>query len=56
MYRYFVGVGYILEVVLSVFGNSISSKNSFFEDQNQPVPVISFLKIGAPIVTVRLVT
>ena len=54
MYRYFVGVGYILEVVLSVFGNSISSKNSFFEDQNQPV--ISFLKIGAPIVTVRLVT
>ena len=46
---YFVGVGCILEVVVSVFSNCISSKNNFFEDQNHRAPVISFLKIEAPI-------
>ena len=46
---YFVGVGYILEVVFSVFSSCISSKNNFFEDQNHRAPVISFLEIGAPI-------
>ena len=46
---YLVGVGYILEVVVSVFSNCISSKNNFFEDQNHRAPVISFLKIEAPI-------
>ena len=46
---YFVCVGCILEVVVSVFSNCISSKNNFFEDQNHRAPVISFLKIEAPI-------
>ena len=46
---YLVGVGYILEVVFSVFSSCISSKNNFFEDQNHRAPVISFLKIEAPI-------
>ena len=46
---YLVGVGYILEVVFRVFSSCISSKNNFFEDQNHRAPVISFLKIEAPI-------
>ena len=53
---YFVGVGYILEVVLSVLSNCISSNNNFFEDQNHRAPVISFFKIEAPIQKILILT
>ena len=45
----FVGVGCMIQVIFSVFSSCISSKNNFFEDQNHRAPVISFLKIEAPI-------